>query len=143
MFAVGFRGRKMRPLKLLLVVNSSASSVTARGRVVIQKALSADHEVSVAETTRRGNATRLARSAATTGTEVVVVLGGDGTLNEAANGLLGTDCALATLPGGSTNVFARTLGLPHDPVEATGVLLDALDAGSIRRVGIGTVNGRA
>src|SRR5947209_8899823 len=143
MFAVGFRGRKMRPLKILLVVNSSASSVTARGRVVIQKALSADHDVSVAETTRRGNATRLARSAATAGTEVVVVLGGDGTLNEAANGLLGTDCALATLPGGSTNVFARTLGLPNDPVESTEVLLDALDAGSIQRVGVGTVNGRA
>src|SRR5688500_8573675 len=71
-------------VKVLLVVNSSASSVTARGRVVIQKALSADHEVSLAETTRRGNASRLARGAAASGTEVVVVLGGDGTLNEAA-----------------------------------------------------------
>jgi diacylglycerol kinase family enzyme len=129
-------------VKVLLVVNSSASSVTARGRVIIQKALSADHDVTLAETTRRGNATRLARGAATSGTEVVVVLGGDGTLNEAANGLAGTDCALATLPGGSTNVFARTLGLPNDPVEAAAVLLDALDRGSIRRVGLGSVNGR-
>jgi diacylglycerol kinase family enzyme len=129
-------------MKILLLVNSSASSVTARGRVVIQKALSADHEVTLAETTRRGNATRQARGAATSGTDVVVVLGGDGTLNEAANGLAGTDCALATLPGGSTNVFARTLGLPNDPVEATGVLLDALDRDAIRHVGLGSVNGR-
>ena len=129
-------------MKVMLLVNSSASSVTARGRVVIQKALSADHDVTLAETTRRGNATRLARGAATSGTDVVVVLGGDGTLNEAANGLVGTDCALATLPGGSTNVFARTLGLPNDPVEATGVLLDALERDSIRHVGLGSVNGR-
>jgi diacylglycerol kinase family enzyme len=129
-------------VKILLLVNSSASSVTARGRVVIQKALSADHDVTLAETTRRGNATRQARGAATSGTDVVVVLGGDGTLNEAANGLVGTDCALATLPGGSTNVFARTLGLPNDPVEATGALLDALERDSIRPVGLGSVNGR-
>jgi len=129
-------------MKLLLLVNSSASSVTARARVVIQKALSADHEVTLAETSRRGHATRLAQGAASTGTEVVVVLGGDGTLNEAANGLAGTDCALAPLPGGSTNVFARTIGRPNDPIEATGALLDALAAGSIRRVGLGSVNGR-
>lgn len=129
-------------MKILLVVNSSASSVTARGRVIIQKALSADHDVTLAETTRRGNATRLAQSAAATGTELVVVLGGDGTLNEAANGLVGTDCALGTLPGGSTNVFARTLGLPNDPVEAAAVLLDALERGSIRSVDLGSVNGR-
>jgi diacylglycerol kinase family enzyme len=129
-------------VQVLLLVNSSASSVTARTRVVIQKALSADHDVTTAETSRRGHATRLAQGAATAGTEVVVVLGGDGTLNEAANGLAGTSTALAPLPGGSTNVFARTLGLPDDPIEATGVLLDALGRKSIRRVGLGSVNGR-
>jgi diacylglycerol kinase family enzyme len=129
-------------MKLLLLVNSSASSVTARSRVVIQKALSADHEVSVAETSRRGHATRLALGAASAGAEVVVVLGGDGTLNEAANGLAGSSCALAALPGGSTNVFARTIGLPNDPIEATGELLAALARGGIRRVGLGSVNGR-
>ena len=129
-------------MKVLLLVNSSASSVTVRSRVVIQKALSADHEVTVAETSRRGHATRLAQSAATSGSEVVVVLGGDGTLNEAANGLAGSACALAPLPGGSTNVFARTIGLPNDPIEATGELLGALARRSIRRVGLGVVNGR-
>ncbi|MGH9274616.1 MAG: diacylglycerol/lipid kinase family protein, partial [Acidimicrobiales bacterium] len=129
-------------MRVLLLVNSSASSVTARSRVVIQKALSADHEVTVAETSRRGHATRLAQGAAAAGTEVVVVLGGDGTLNEAANGLAGSTCALAPLPGGSTNVFARTIGLTNDPIEATGELLDALGRRNIHRVGLGSVNGR-
>lgn len=96
----------------------------------------------MAETSRRNHATRLAQSAARSGTDVVVVLGGDGTLNEAANGMVGTDTALAALPGGSTNVFARTIGLPDDPIEATGGLLDALAAGSIERIGLGSVNGR-
>jgi diacylglycerol kinase family enzyme len=127
---------------MLLIVNSSASSVTARGRVVIQKALAADHDVTVAETSRRGHATRLAQGAANEGTDVVVVLGGDGTLNEAANGLAGSGTALAPLPGGSTNVFSRTIGLHDDPIEATGQLLDALARRSITRVGLGSVNGR-
>jgi diacylglycerol kinase family enzyme len=129
-------------VRILLIVNASASSVTARGRVVIHKALSADHEVTAAETSKRGHATRLAQRAAAAGADVVVVLGGDGTLNEAANGLAGTDTALAALPGGSTNVFARTLGLPDDPIEATGALLDALGRNAVRRIGLGTVNGR-
>jgi diacylglycerol kinase family enzyme len=109
---------------------------------VIRKALSADHDVTVAETNRRGHATRLAQGAAAEGVDVVVVLGGDGTLNEAANGLAGSETALAALPGGSTNVFARTIGLPNDPIEATGVLLDALQRGAVERVGLGSVNGR-
>jgi len=129
-------------VRVLLLVNSTASSVTPRGRVVIQKALSADHEVTVAETSRRGHAARLARGAAVEGVDLVVALGGDGTLNEAANGLAGTDTALAPLPGGSTNVFARTLGLPNDPIEATGALLAALDRDAIAPVGLGSVNGR-
>jgi len=114
-------------VKILLVVNSSASSVTARARVVIAKSLSADHELEVSETTRRGHATRLSREAARRGMDLVAVLGGDGTLNEAANGLVGTSTALGVLPGGSTNVFARTIGVANDPIEATGQLLGALE----------------
>ena len=129
-------------MRVLFIVNASASSVTARARVVIHKALAADHEVTVAETSRRGHATRLAQGAAADGADVVVVLGGDGTLNEAANGLAGTATALGVLPGGSTNVFARTLGMANDPIEATGQLLGALGRHAIRPVGLGTVNGR-
>lgn len=124
------------------MVNATASSVTPRTRVVIAKALAADHDLVVADTSRRGHATRLARQAADEGFDAVVVLGGDGTLNEAANGLVGSSTALAALPGGSTNVFARTVGYPRDPVEATGALLGALAGPSVRRVGLGSVNGR-
>ena len=129
-------------MRVLLLVNTSASAVTARARVVIQKALAADHDVTVAETSRRGHATRLAQGAAADGLDAVVVLGGDGTLNEAANGLAGSSTALGVLPGGSTNVFARTIGMTNDAVEATGELLAAMATGSRRRIGLGSVNGR-
>lgn len=129
-------------MKIVLIANASASSVTTRTRVVIQKALSADHDVELAETSRRGHATRIARGAVAEGVDLVVVLGGDGTLNEAANGVAGSGTALAPLPGGSTNVFARTLGLPEDPVHATAVTLEAIEAGSLRSVGLGSANGR-
>jgi diacylglycerol kinase family enzyme len=130
-------------MRLLLIVNTSASSVTARGKVVIQKALSADHEVHVVETSRRGHASRVALGAAADGVDVVVAFGGDGTLNEVANGLAGTSTALGVLPGGSTNVFARTIGLTNDPIEATGQLLAALARpSSIRSVGLASLNGR-
>ncbi|MGA3217769.1 MAG: diacylglycerol kinase family protein [Acidimicrobiales bacterium] len=129
-------------MRLLLVVNTSASSVTARARVVIHKALSADHEVVMKETNRRGHAARLAQGAAADGLDAVVVLGGDGTMNEAANGLAGSPTALAVLPGGSTNVFARTIGMANDPIDATSQLLSALAAGSVARVGLGQANAR-
>ena len=129
-------------MRVLLLVNPFSSSVTARTRVVIRKAMAGDHDVELAETSRRGHATRLARNAAAEGVDVVICLGGDGTVNETANGLAGTSTALGVLPGGSTNVFARTIGLPNDPIEATADLLDAMEARSIRRVGLGVVNGR-
>ena len=124
------------------MVNPSASSVTARRQVIISKILSAGHTVEVATTNRRGHATKLALDAAHGGCEVVVCLGGDGTLNELANGLVGTECALAALPGGSTNVFARAIGLPDEPTDAALVIDAALAAGSIHRAGVGSVNGR-
>jgi len=129
-------------VRVLLIVNATASSVTARSRVIIQKALGADHDLEVVETSRRGHAARLARGAAAEGVEVVAVLAGDGTLNEAADGLVGTDTAIAPLPGGSTNVYARSLGIPDDPVEAAGELLDALDRKSFRRIGLGRIGDR-
>jgi diacylglycerol kinase family enzyme len=129
-------------MRLLLIVNTSASFVTARARVVIHKALSADHEVVLKETNRRGHAARLAQGAAADGMDAAVVLGGDGTLNEAANGLAGSGTALGVLPGGSTNVFARTIGMANDPIDATSQLLSALAAGSVERMGLGRANAR-
>ncbi|MGC8626202.1 MAG: diacylglycerol/lipid kinase family protein [Acidimicrobiales bacterium] len=129
-------------MRLMLIVNTSASSVTARARVVIQKALSGAHDVTLRETNRRGHAARLAQGAAADGYDVVAVLAGDGTLNEAANGLAHSGTALAVLPGGSTNVFARTIGTANDPIEATSQLLGALATGSVRSVSLGQLNGR-
>lgn len=116
--------------------------MTGRRRVLIHKALSADHEVRMIATQRRDHASKLARSAASAGDDAVVVLGGDGTLNEAANGLVGSDTALAVLPGGSTNVFARILGLPDDPIDAVAGLLDAFEGSAVEPIGLGSVNGR-
>jgi diacylglycerol kinase family enzyme len=131
-------------MKLLLLVNASASSVTPRVRVAIQETLETTHDVTVAETSRRGHASRLAKGAAADGYEAVVVLGGDGTVNEAANGLVGSATALAVLPGGSTNVFARTIGFTNNPAAAARELLVALQdpAKSIRCIGMGSANGR-
>jgi diacylglycerol kinase family enzyme len=129
-------------LRLLLIVNSFASSVTARNTVLVQQTLGAIADVSTVETNRRGHASRFAQDAASRGVDVVAVFGGDGTLNEAVNGIARSDTALAVLPGGSTNVFARILGIPNDPVPAANVVADAIKRESVRQVGLGSVNGR-
>jgi len=129
-------------LRILLVVNSFASSVTARNTVIVHRRLARGHDVEVVETNRRGHATRFALDAARQGFDVVIGYGGDGTLNEVATGIAGTDTALGVLPGGSTNVFARTLGLPNDPIEAADHLARGIDAADLRPIGLGKVNGR-
>lgn len=127
---------------ITLIVNPFASSVTRRSRVMIQRRIAAEHELDIIETTKRGHAIRLAYGAARAGSDLVVALGGDGTINEAANGVLGLPTAVAPLPGGSTNVLARILGFPNDPVEATSVLLEALDSNRLVDAGVGLANGR-
>jgi len=129
-------------VRILLVVNAFASSVTARNTVVVHRALSQGNEVEVVETNRRGHATRFAQDAARRGVDVVIGYGGDGTLNEVATGVAGTDTALGVLPGGSTNVFARTLGMPNDPVTAVHQLAEGIAARTIEPIGLGRVNGR-
>lgn len=129
-------------MRLLLVVNSFASSVTARNTVVVHQKLARHHDVQVVETNRRGHATRFAQDAARRGMDVVVAFGGDGTLNEVATGVATTGTALAVLPGGSTNVFARTLGMPNDALQAVDLLVDALERNDISPIGLGRCNGR-
>ena len=124
------------------MVNAFASSVTARNTVVVHRALSQGNEVEVVETNRRGHATRFAQDAARRGVDVVIGYGGDGTLNEVATGVAGTDTALGVLPGGSTNVFARTLGMPNDPVLAVQQLAAGIASRTIEPIGLGKVNGR-
>ncbi|MFA5891403.1 MAG: diacylglycerol kinase family protein [Actinomycetota bacterium] len=128
----------------LLVFNPEATSVSPRVRDVIAHALASELKLDVAETKRRHHATHLAIGAAHEGFDIVAVLGGDGTLNEVVNGLAGTDVTVVALPGGGTNVFSRTLGLPNDPIEATGVVLERIaENAPARRINLGKINGRA
>lgn len=130
-------------MRALLVANPAATTTTRKVRDVLVRALSSELKVEVAETAHRGHARELAAQATAEGIDVVVTLGGDGTVNEAANGLLSGGPGahvptLAVVPGGSTNVFARALGRSRDPVEATGEILDSLRAGRTRLVSLGT-----
>jgi diacylglycerol kinase family enzyme len=132
----------------LVVANPRATAMTARERKVLERALAGTAEdVEVAETANRGHAAALACRAMRGGADAVIAMGGDGTVNEVVNGLL-TDGihdrvpALGVVPAGSTNVFARALGLPNSPVEATGALIEALRSGARRTVSLGRVDDR-
>jgi len=129
-------------VRVLLVVNAFASSVTARNTVVVHRCLSNGNEVEVVETNRRGHATRFAQDAARRGVDVVIGYGGDGTLNEVVTGVAGTDTAIGVLPGGSTNVFARTLGMANDPILAVNQLAAGIAAKRTEPIGLSKVNGR-
>ena len=137
----------MRAVRILLVANPRATATSARERDILARALSSEGTLEVVETANRGHAAALACRGMRNGTDVVVALGGDGTINEVINGLL-TDGqhdhvpALGIVPAGSTNVVARALGLPNDPIEATGILLDALRSGSRRPINLGNMDGR-
>lgn len=135
----------------MLVVNPKATATSERERDVLTRALGSDLKLDVVQTTHRGHAIELGAHATEAGLDLVVVLGGDGTINETVNGLLGSGPwqgsaaetpALAVVPGGSTNVFSRALGIARDPVVATSELLDALRAGRSRRIGLGRVDDR-
>ncbi len=134
-------------MRALLVVNPAATTTSNRTREVLASALEADLKLEVAHTRARGHAAELAREARADELDVVVVLGGDGTVNEVVNGLLAEGPAdgvpdLAVVPGGGTNVFSRALGIPADPVEATGALLDALRDHRRRSIGLGLAGNR-
>ncbi|MFI5956602.1 diacylglycerol/lipid kinase family protein [Cryptosporangium sp. NPDC051539] len=134
-------------MRALLVVNPTATTTRPRTREVLVSALSAELDLEIVETTHRGHAIELGTRAARESYDVVVALGGDGTVNEVVNGLLvdGPRADLPSLgvvPGGSANVFIRALGAPRDPVDATGLLLEALREGRRRTIGLGRVNDR-
>jgi diacylglycerol kinase family enzyme len=128
--------------RMLIIVNPYASTVSDRLRNLVVYALQGRFEVDAVDTEARGHATELCREAAHEGYDVVVAFGGDGTVNEAANGLLGSPTPLSCLPGGSANVFGKMLGIPGDPVDATEHLLAMADDWQPRKVDLGVVNGR-
>ncbi len=129
-------------MRLALVVNPYAATVTPKRRASVEAALRPGHDLTVLETESRDHATELARQAVADGAEVVVTLGGDGTLNEVANALIGGKVPMAALPGGSTNVFTRTIGIPRNLDKAVAGLRTSLDRGAVRGMSVGNVNGR-
>lgn len=134
-------------MRALLVVNPTATTTRPRTREVLVSALAGQLDLEVVETAHRGHAIELGTRATREKFDVVVALGGDGTVNEVVNGMLvdgpGDDVpALGVVPGGSANVFIRALGAPRDPVDATGLLLEALRAGRRRTIGLGRANDR-
>ncbi len=128
--------------RMLVIVNPYATTVSDRLRNLVVYALESRYAVEAIDTEARGHATQICREAASEGYDVVVAFGGDGTVNEAANGLIGSDTPLSCLPGGSTNVVCRTLGIPADVVDATEYLLRVADDFHPRRVDTGSVNDR-
>lgn len=129
-------------MRALLLFNPNATSTDKRIRDVIASALASELKLEVHATKQRGHATHIAAGAVHEGIDVVFALGGDGTANEVIQAIAGTPVRLGVIPGGSTNVLARNLGLPNEPVEATAVLLERLrdDARSV--VGLGRAGDR-
>jgi len=126
--------------RMLIIVNPYATTVSDRLRHLVVYALQGRFEVDALDTEARGHATELCREAAHEGYDVVVAFGGDGTVNEAANGLLGSPTPLTCLPGGSANVFAKMLGIPGELIDATEHLLALADDWRPRRVDLGVVS---
>jgi diacylglycerol kinase family enzyme len=135
-------GRRPPTRRMLIIVNPYATTVSDRLKNLVVYALRGSYEVDAIDTESRDHATELTRDAAREGYDVVVAFGGDGTVNEAANGLAGSDTPLTCLPGGRANVYCRMLGIPADVVDATEHLLRIADDWRPRRVDLGDVNGR-
>lgn len=123
----------------LLIANPQATSTSAGIRDVITRALGHEVDLEVVTTTHRGHAEMLASES--NGLDLLITLGGDGTINEAVNGMLNSGHAdlpmLAAIPGGSANVMARALGFPNDAIEATGMILESLRTDASHDVGLG------
>jgi diacylglycerol kinase family enzyme len=144
-------------VRALLIVNPRATTTTKPVLDVIVSTLAAKAEIEVVETRHRGDARQIAAGAAAAGWDALLVLSGDGTINEAVNGLMdkapvgaglgaadpaGRLPALGALPGGNANVFTRDLGVPSDPLAAVQVIAARLAAGTTRTVGLGLAGDR-
>jgi diacylglycerol kinase family enzyme len=145
-------------VRALLIVNPQATSTTRPVLDVIANSLSARADLETVETRYRGHAREIAAAAVTRDLDAVLVLSGDGTINEVVNGLMqaapvrpgdgpsaptaGRLPAIAALPGGNANVFARALGVPADPAAAVEYVGSRLAAGLTRTIGLGLAGDR-
>ena len=126
----------------LLIVNPQATTTTGNSADLAIRSLAGLVDLDVEHTRYRGHASELAAAA---GGELVIVLGGDGAVNEAVNGLMsqpGGRPLLAVIPGGGGNVFAQALGLPVDPAAAITRIRDVIESGRYRTIGLGLAGDR-
>lgn len=121
-----------------LILNPRAGRRERDVEQVLAAASELGWQLKIIETTARGHATQLAAEAAERGERMVLIGGGDGTMNEVIQALAGTGTAVGAIPFGTMNVWVRELGVSLDPAEATRQLL----TGQIRRIDLGRVNGR-
>ena len=131
----------VRARRVLILANPAAGLRRGRpaGELAARVAARAGCAVTLERTERPGDATRFAASAASSGFDLVVAAGGDGTVNEAANGLAGTGVGLGVAPAGTMNLLARVLSLPLDPERAVATIIDGYRPRVVRP---GTVAGR-
>src|SRR3954465_1200293 len=128
--------------RMLIIVNPYATTVSDRLKNLVVYALQARYDVEAVDTEAAEHAIEIGREARHGEYDIVVAFGGDGTLNEVVNGLAGTDVPVSVLPGGSTNVVCRTLGIPNDVVDATEHLIGLADDFHPRKIDLGRCNGR-
>ena len=123
-------------MRAVLIVNPTATSTSPAIRDLLIHALQSRLALTIEHTTHRGHGGEIAQAATEAGVDLLVVHGGDGTVSNVVNGVLGRPGelpsghlpAIAIVPGGSANVVARQLGISPDPVVATNQLIDLLDA---------------
>ena len=132
-------------MRALLIINPRATAMTGSDAGLVVRALGSRLELDTRQTHYRGHAGELAAASTAEGYDLVVTFGGDGTVNEVVNGLMRVPeqrLALAPIPGGSGNVFARTLGLPADAGGAVQRILAGVAAGTRRQIGLGLAEDR-
>jgi YegS/Rv2252/BmrU family lipid kinase len=130
----------VRELRTVFIHNPVSGRASARGhRRDRVAAFIARHglNATLVLTTHRGHAPELARTAIAEGAQLVVSVGGDGTMNEVASGILGSSALYGMIPTGSGNGLGRDLGLPMDFDRALDVLLD----GRVRTIDTGEAAG--
>jgi diacylglycerol kinase family enzyme len=131
-------------MRALLVANTFATTTDDAIQVKVVDQLSKSLDITVVNTSARNDAIDIAQTAQQEGFELVIALGGDGTVNEIANGLLlggpnPDGPLLAAIPGGNGNVFARNMGLSENPLEATAQIQNAIVAKNYKNIGVGKI----
>jgi YegS/Rv2252/BmrU family lipid kinase len=125
-------------VKVRAILNPRAGVAAHRTREAVERGRPSWKDYAVYLTREPEHATSLAREAVAAGADLVVAVGGDGTVNEVARGLVDSPAALGIVPVGSGNGLARALRIPLQP----GPALAALESGARRRMDVGTLNGR-